>query len=326
MVVPAYNRVDALTCVLECLERQTVLPSRTIVVDDASEPPLRNSISRTYPDLNIEWLRLDKNRGPGTAREAGRSRVDKAHVLYVDSDDKLREDAIQRLLGVLIDQPNLGMVYSTAEEVTDLGSLGVRRRSSEGFDAILPAVLFGRPWPTSGCMWRTSCDVLGAPWEALYAWEDYVHDVRVGCHDVAIAHLPEPLCRVGVSVPGRVSQGSGKKHLRRKAVSMLQAYVLISRALRCSRWVEIDVVQWRLRTLAWSMGVIGLDAGLFGRTHRMLREAIHWQLGQRGRWHLRLVMVTTFLRQKGAGMRLARYLRRREGAMPEGLRQRATIT
>ena len=60
---------------------------RTIVVDDASPQPLE-----LPADLAAELVRLDDNRGPGGARNAGLERVTTPYVAFVDADVDIAED------------------------------------------------------------------------------------------------------------------------------------------------------------------------------------------------------------------------------------------
>jgi mycofactocin system glycosyltransferase len=81
IVVPAYNAQPS-------VEHH---PGETIIVDDASEPPLAHSPGR-------RTIRLTTNRGPGAARNAGLAEVTTPLVAFVDTDVELPDDWLDALL------------------------------------------------------------------------------------------------------------------------------------------------------------------------------------------------------------------------------------
>jgi mycofactocin system glycosyltransferase len=80
---------------------------RTIVVDDASDPPLHCPQSHT--GIRSEVHRLDVNVGPGGARNAGLALVDTPFVAFVDVDVDVDEDQLITLLAHFAD-PRLAVV------------------------------------------------------------------------------------------------------------------------------------------------------------------------------------------------------------------------
>jgi mycofactocin system glycosyltransferase len=92
IVVPAYN-------VQPNLPRHS---TDTIVVDDASDPPLT-----TIPERRT--IRLSINRGPGAARNAGLAAVTTPLVAFVDTDVDLPEDWLEPLL-VHFTDPSVALV------------------------------------------------------------------------------------------------------------------------------------------------------------------------------------------------------------------------
>ena len=104
---------------------------RTIVVDDASEPPL------TPPpgEGRVEVIRLATNVGPGAARSAGLEQVDTTLVAFVDADVELPDGWLDGLLGHFADPcvdavaprvvsrpgPSVLEAYEAAHSPLDLG-------------------------------------------------------------------------------------------------------------------------------------------------------------------------------------------------------------
>jgi mycofactocin system glycosyltransferase len=77
----------------------------TVVVDDASDPPLPVPTGSERSLL----VRLDTNRGPGGARNAGLAHVDTPFVAFVDDDVEVSDDDLAALLA-WFDDPRVALV------------------------------------------------------------------------------------------------------------------------------------------------------------------------------------------------------------------------
>lgn len=85
---------------------------RTIVVDDASTPPL------AHADTSTELVRLDRNIGPGGARNAGLASVVTELVAFVDTDVDVDEAALAQLATLFAD-PRVALVAPRVRASTD---------------------------------------------------------------------------------------------------------------------------------------------------------------------------------------------------------------
>lgn len=96
---------------------------RVIVVDDGAQPPLA-------PIAGAEVVRLDRNTGPGGARNAGLAMVTTPFVAFVDTDVDVDVDVLLQLLGHL-DDPAVALVAPriTADDGTDVLGRFERRHS-----------------------------------------------------------------------------------------------------------------------------------------------------------------------------------------------------
>jgi glycosyltransferase involved in cell wall biosynthesis len=101
IIIPAYGRDDCLRRALTSLTAQSITDFVTLVVDDCSPVPLSSVVSEFNDKLNIFYMRLEENGGPGLARQSG---LDWAYqegykyVMFMDSDDILLPQAAARLL------------------------------------------------------------------------------------------------------------------------------------------------------------------------------------------------------------------------------------
>ncbi len=109
---------DDVTVVMPAFAEVPSVPGdlRVIVVDDASTPPL--TIDTSAGDTTL--VRLDRNVGPGAARNAGLAAVSTPLVAFVDSDVTLTDGWLAPLLAVFAD-PRVALV---APRVAGLPSTG----------------------------------------------------------------------------------------------------------------------------------------------------------------------------------------------------------
>jgi glycosyltransferase involved in cell wall biosynthesis len=87
VVIPAYNRLDLLKTVLEGFrEQQDVAPFELIVVDDGSQPPVRELWSTLSTPANWRLVEHERNRGRGAALNTGLAAASGDVVIFCDSD------------------------------------------------------------------------------------------------------------------------------------------------------------------------------------------------------------------------------------------------
>ena len=105
VVIPVFNRTEALHAALRSVLDQTRLPDEIVVVDDASDVPVElDGALGSHPLISV--IRLDANSGAAAARQRGVDHLTTTHVAFLDSDDtwlpeKLarQEQALARLGG-----------------------------------------------------------------------------------------------------------------------------------------------------------------------------------------------------------------------------------
>jgi CDP-glycerol glycerophosphotransferase (TagB/SpsB family) len=98
LVVPIFNVDGYLWKTLQSIDHQTVQPFEVILVDDASTDYSR-SIAQAHAS-DRDWCRviaLPENGGLGNARNVGLEAARGDYVIFLDSDDWLSDDAIERI-------------------------------------------------------------------------------------------------------------------------------------------------------------------------------------------------------------------------------------
>lgn len=99
VIVPLFNAEKTIEECIDSLINQTILDDlEIIIVDDCSTDNSRNIVSRyeaKYPD-NILFIKLDKNSGPGNARNIALEYATGEYIGFVDSDDAVQPDMFEK--------------------------------------------------------------------------------------------------------------------------------------------------------------------------------------------------------------------------------------
>jgi glycosyltransferase involved in cell wall biosynthesis len=111
VVVPTFNRAELLDHTLRSLEEQTTPPAEVIVVDDGSSDATEELLAARRVTVVHN---PDGGWGPARARNAGLERVSTEYVAFVDSDDLLVPDALERLRALLEAEPLAPFAYGCA--------------------------------------------------------------------------------------------------------------------------------------------------------------------------------------------------------------------
>ncbi len=102
VVVPIYNVEDYLDECLQSLVEQSTIPFEVLLVDDGSTDKSPD-ISMKYTKINPELFHYYRksNGGLSDARNYGIERAKGDYILFLDSDDYLVENAIERIVNLI---------------------------------------------------------------------------------------------------------------------------------------------------------------------------------------------------------------------------------
>jgi glycosyltransferase involved in cell wall biosynthesis len=138
VVVPTFNVAPYVGECLASVRAQTLSAWECIVVDDGStdETPLR---IRECADPRMRLI-TQANRGVSAARNAGLAQAAGEYVLFLDGDDRLHPQALQRLAAQLDRAPEAVAAYGTVWVIFEDGSpypqKPLRRRSCPSGDLL----------------------------------------------------------------------------------------------------------------------------------------------------------------------------------------------
>ena len=98
IIIPVYNARKTLELTLMSIKLQTIINKINIyLIDDDSSEDYKDILNK-YKDMNIIYIKLDKNNGPAVARQKGIEMSSSKYIMFIDADDLLYDaDSIKKL-------------------------------------------------------------------------------------------------------------------------------------------------------------------------------------------------------------------------------------
>jgi len=131
--IPTYNRKDYIVETLKSVFAQTYKDYEVIIVDDGSIDGTEEMIKKAaYPNLRYCW---QENAGEAAARNKLVSMAQGEFITFIDSDDLLMPDAVERMAKVMIDEGGDVVVYGPYLRIDSDGNVigRCRRKLYSGF-------------------------------------------------------------------------------------------------------------------------------------------------------------------------------------------------
>lgn len=154
VVVPVYNAGPYLRQCLDSIAAQTYSHMEVILVDDASTDG-SGQICKEYAerDERFQYVRFPANRGPSAARNEGVGRAAGAFLSFVDADDYVEPDLLEKLYRSLTE---------SGADISTCGADGIRLESG-------PARTYSRA--ETVCCLAKGAPFNHVPWGKLYCAE-----------------------------------------------------------------------------------------------------------------------------------------------------------
>lgn len=99
VIIPTYNSENYIARCLDSLKSQTLAPYEIIVVNDGSTDNTLNILEQ-YEGLKLNIITIE-NHGQGYARNLAMSKAQGDYILFVDSDDTISANTIERLTEII---------------------------------------------------------------------------------------------------------------------------------------------------------------------------------------------------------------------------------
>ena len=154
VVVPVYNAGSYLRQCLDSIAAQTYPNMEVILVDDASTDG-SGQLCKEYAerDERFQYVRFPANRGPSAARNEGVGRAAGAFISFVDADDYVEPDLLEKLYRSLTE---------SGADISTCGADGIRLESG-------PARTYSRA--EAVCCLAKGAPFNHVPWGKLYCAE-----------------------------------------------------------------------------------------------------------------------------------------------------------
>ena len=171
IIIPVYNAVGQIKETIESILNQSNVDFEVLLVDDGSTDDSLVLI-KEYADRNANFkVFTQENTGPGAARNIGIENAKGDYIVFVDSDDLLAEEALQKLTNYINKNPSHEvLLYTYAEEnllTESLTTHHTQERFSKGL-GIRPTVDSGEYSGKEMFRRFLNGDFAPAPWNKVF--------------------------------------------------------------------------------------------------------------------------------------------------------------
>jgi glycosyltransferase involved in cell wall biosynthesis len=195
VVVPFFNRASFLHDIVKTVEQQSLREIELIIVDDASTDQLVAHVDALRTNFPVRFLRLARNSGGASARNAGIVEARGCYIAFLDSDDSWSPHKLRKQLEHLqnADDPSR-LVSLTRQLVVQKHTLVAPRRLMEREDSVGQYLFQLGGKIQSSMMFMTSSLAKDVRFvEGMRAHEDWSFALRLEQFGAQFEMLPEPL-------------------------------------------------------------------------------------------------------------------------------------
>lgn len=310
-IIPVFNRPLQIVEAVRSVLNQSYRPIEIIIVDDGSTDEtfsVLQNLKAQNPKLIL--LLQTPNKGPGSAREAGRQVAQGDFIQYLDSDDVLYPEKFRLQVEALAQNPHCRVVYGKTNYCNAEGSnySAHGKRTGELIESMFPSFLSSRWWSTLTPLYQRSlCDQAG-PWMNLRQEEDWEYDSRVASLNPGLCYVDEVICEVRDHCNERLSSNQ-IEHCKKLTDAATARHFIYANATRSGfdhSYPEMQIFARSVFHLSRQCGAVGLkkeSKSLFELSrkasgkqykleyilYRLLTYGLGWQrLGRLSAWRDRI--------------------------------------
>jgi glycosyltransferase involved in cell wall biosynthesis len=211
VIIPTYNRARFLGEAAASVLAQTYRDYEVIIIDDGSTDNTPEVVSQ-FPPV-VKYFRQE-NRGVSAARNRGIEMTSGEFLAFLDSDDILIEDALQKNVLFLDQHPEAGFCYGQVYKIDEDGRLlrlksrrGARNTCVRDSREQIARLLFRGDIAVDTVMVRRSCfQEVGLFNTNLRVGEDIDMWLRISKR-YSVGYLAEPLGKVRIHPENATNQG-----------------------------------------------------------------------------------------------------------------------
>jgi glycosyltransferase involved in cell wall biosynthesis len=258
VIIPTYNCAPYLVSAIQSAMDQTYSNVEIVVVNDGSSD---NTDEVVQPFLDQIIYVKQENKGLSGARNEGFSASHGQYICFLDADDLLLPDKVQRQLAVFEREPDLGVVISGYITVAEDGCTEINRVEKKWHHDAMEKLLNHEVFPPHAPLIRRSILEKTALFpediDTAESQEDWQLWLDMALNGVVFSSCPEPLCKYRRR-PGSISSNP-LKHSdgARRVVNWLRQHPKIgpyrSQVERLSNIIDMERVG-----RAWQVGQLDL--------------------------------------------------------------------
>lgn len=121
IIIPIYNSLKTIDKALSSILTQLKVNVKVYLIDDNSDEDYTQVLNYYNSLLDITYIKLDKNYGPGYARKVGLEKSNSKYITFLDSDDILGTPLALNTLYNAINENEADITTSTIYEELDNG-------------------------------------------------------------------------------------------------------------------------------------------------------------------------------------------------------------
>ncbi|MFQ5792847.1 MAG: glycosyltransferase family 2 protein [Acidobacteriota bacterium] len=190
VIIPTYNRADAVSRALRSVLGQSRPPDEIVVIDDGSTDETPTRIPREFP--HVRFIRQE-NRGVSAARNRGIREAKGRWLAFLDSDDEWLPRKLERQMDALRRHPEYLICHSDEIWIRRGRRVNPMKKHEKSgghlFQRCLPLCIIS---PSATVLHRKLFEEVGPFDEFLPACEDYDLWLRV-CALHPVLYVDEPL-------------------------------------------------------------------------------------------------------------------------------------
>lgn len=260
LVFLCYKQAKYLRETLPSALQQTVYPSEVLIMDDASpdesEDIIKELLGQADPELNVSYLRNERNVGLMAQLNSLADRYDDKLVVIQAGDDLSKPNRLERIYTEWVASGRPSLVLSNFNEVDDEGRIvrvfeprKERKQKTYTFDRLLR-----RRAGVFGCTAAFDSKMLKAfdPIPSNVINEDRIYSFRALLKN-GIHYIHEPLIdyRVGVGISARTEENYLEYLVREAKRELIDLSVNRKDALQENRQDLVRKIDKRIKTIEW---------------------------------------------------------------------------
>lgn len=270
VIVPVYNARKCVGCAIESVLLQSYKNYELILVNDGSKDGSLDVLYQYEAKYSCIKVLTQENAGPGVARNNGIACATGDYIFFLDADDYLPPNALERLVEVVQTQRYdivKGMYYTRRTDKEQLvkfpWSEGILSRTGtkeeqKRYHQMKTSSAFGYLWGTlyrRGFLEKTKASLADIP---LRFMEDTIYNLELFAYEPAYYVISEPVYVYVIQENSLSSKkdvdffaqvalvvGEYNKFLRRNKIYESNLDLLIPLAARCFCWACISTLMER---------------------------------------------------------------------------------